>query len=498
MNNMKNFLDWLKINEATLKGSEGIPSDDYLKGIERKGLGLGTENQVRIPQAFGELMALVNTNDKICRGKEKELVALAKKLIQSQYGSIIDGVCELNIDLVKKGEIDMGESKLQEKEKEKQEEEEEKPKEKKKKISFKNLFKEEAPKEMPKEEVNKKLLKSETDKRKLANNIIQGEAKNTKYIIYSDDCKKGLESILGKKNGEELHKNLVRLTRIMDALDWLIPEEEQKRMWDQDATGFAGKVKVDWKKKPDSKPEEDQEEEEEEEENCSINKDGDIDKENAKENIEGGQAVINAYGTDFIMLIHEAVKGIYELIASSGQASDIEVAKAVALDADDLFNELEDLRYGPFIAADLRDFLNKNKDIEKHPNLREHFFGAMMLLDSEEFLDLMKGILMKTGEARKQVDSMIADIIKKLDEWELGQHIDLSKEEEEEEPDGEYADDVLNKLTKKEEKGDEGIDYSKLSKRELQEEIDAALDEEDYKKVDMLVKFLKESVKFRK
>lgn len=508
---MKNFLEWLKLNEeAKLKGNPGIPGEgedknepSYLRNAQTKGQEIARNNRVSFPQTYGELMPLVNKAMAMMRGKEKQIEKLAKDLIMSEYGSIIEGVAELDIQLVRQGTIDMDESKLKKNQKNKPSEKkdkEEKPK--KKGISFKNLFNNPNQEE---ESPNKdKEISMETHKRKIANNIIQGEAKNTKHIIHSDGCKEGLIEIFGDKDGKEIHKIFDRITKIMDAMDWVTPEDVQKQMWDEQAGGFAGKAQVKWDKKPDAAKdsEEDEDEEKEDEESCPncVNKEGDINKEEAKEALAGGKARIIAQGIDFPMLIHEAVKGIYELIASAGQAKDIEVAQAVALDADDLFNEMEDLRYGPMIAADLRDFVHQYKDIDAFPNLREHFFGKMILLPSEEFLSLMKGILMKTPEARKKVDDMLDEIVKELKEWELSGHLtNYEEEEEHSEEERSFGDDVLDRITKDDKlKTPTDIDYSKLSKRDLEDEINAALDAGNYELVGKLSKYLKENVRFRR
>jgi len=86
--------------------------------------------------------------------------------------------------------------------------------------------------------------------------------------------------------------------------------------------------------------------------------------------------VIKARGIDFPMLLHETVKGIYELIASVSQpgldASEEEIKKAqtVKLNVSSFMDEAEDFRTGPEIASDFRDFINENPDSSYSPNIR--------------------------------------------------------------------------------------------------------------------------------
>jgi hypothetical protein len=132
-------------------------------------------------------------------------------------------------------------------------------------------------------------------------------------------------------------------------------------------------------------------------------------------------------------------------------------------------------------------------------------------MPTEKFLELMRGILSKTGEAKTIVDrlvSKVADMIKQekddqaryeremdeyerqLKDWEeyqkSGQQEPTEKEEEDE----------IEKLIRnsgKEEVGDD--DYSTWSQKELMGEIDNALDDNNMDKVKMLSQYLKKESK---
>ena len=98
--------------EITIKGNQGVPGegkdkDDpkYLSNVERRArLRLG-DNGRPLPEDFElvhrygpRIMQLVQTSSRIIAGKEKELEDLAKEVIMSQYGAILDNV-ELDIHL---------------------------------------------------------------------------------------------------------------------------------------------------------------------------------------------------------------------------------------------------------------------------------------------------------------------------------------------------------------------------------------------------------------
>jgi hypothetical protein len=213
-----------------------------------------------------------------------------------------------------------------------------------------------------------------------------------------------------------------------------------------------------------------------------------------------GTPVIRARGIDFVMLIHETVKGIYELITSRGIPEDTELASNVFLNTETFEDEAEDFKYGPQIAADLRDFINANRKTDSYPNVREFVFGKMMEMDAESFLKLMKGVLMKTPESRSQIDRFIDEVISELEgydkevsKWEMEQKFADKPEETPEEdetglaPAGEEEDEIekLKRATAEREQ-----DYASMSPREINDLIDQALDEGDFERVRMLSGYL--------
>jgi hypothetical protein len=239
---------------------------------------------------------------------------------------------------------------------------------------------------------------------------------------------------------------------------------------------MAGAVKVDWKPK-------EKEEKEEDQDNFDNNEEPQIEE-------ESYTPVIRARGIDFPMLLHEAVKGIFELIAAVSQPGmdadekEIEMAETVKINVSSFEDEAEDFRTGPEIAADFRDFINKNDKSSYTPNMRAFIFGKMMdsnYMTSEDFLKLFRGILNETPEARRKVDQMIDEIIQELKSYDLGEVLP------------EYTDDEYEMPNNQEDSQEsDEVDYSQLSQRRIQELIDDALDSGNYDDVKMLSQFLKE------
>jgi hypothetical protein len=469
---MKKYNDFIK-EEIAIRGNSGIPGEagdnnpKYLNDVDNKG-----REEIRNAnprQLFDEIMRLAGRSTRFKVGKEKELEAFAEEIIRNAYSGILDDV-DLDIKFVRNGK------------------------------ECEEFMEDEDP-DMPtppKMSMDKN-LRMEVDKRKIANNITQGEAKNTKMIIEMPECKEGLQRILGERDGAEYHQILVDISRIANKLDWIIPVDAKADMMENAPEGMAGAVVTQYKpkkkKEEEEKPKEEKPKEEEDE---------------YEEETESFTPTIKARGVDFAMLIHETVKGIYELIASGGIPEDEKLAGNVMLNTSSFMDEAEDFKYGPYIAADLRDFINKNPNIDRYPNIRENVYGKLIKMPAEEFLKHMKNILLNSEEGRKIVDQLVDEFIEEMDEYEQEMKgfdsrqrlAEIEKEAEKnykDEDDGfpptsEEGEEEHNVNLLGEKKPDGPVDYSTMSQKEIQIEIDNALDNSDYERVGMLSKYLKEGM----
>ena len=487
---MKDFKKFLE--EVTIKGNPGVPNEgdkqpgdkDYLKDTESRAKArLGLSGRETPMQFGGRLMQLVGQSQQMTRGREEDLENLAKEIIIQNYGEILDGV-ELDIKLVRSGsQIAQF---MQDCEEEQDDDNEEAPK-------FRQI--------QDPATINK------IHKAKLGNNIIQGEAKNTKNIIAMQEVKDGLVDIFGPQ-ADQILNMWKEMSNLADKMDWIIPIEVKADMMERAPQGMAGAVSVDWK--PKQKEEAEEKEESDDDFADRILRDlaaGDEpdeeDKEEFGEEVQGATPRIRARGIDFPMLIHETVKGIYELIASiqfpaeGSSEEEIKMAQTVKLNVSSFEDEAEDFRTGPEIAADFRDFINANPDAE-HPNMRAFIFGKLMdsnYISDADFLQLFRGILNKTPDARRKIDEMIAEVNQELNQYELGQVLDV------EEPNydfdnGSYEEEEDTMMPSKSEpevtQQQSEIDYSELTQRELTDLIDDALDAGDFTKVKMLSQYMKE------
>ena len=482
---MKDFKKFLE--EVTIKGNPSVPGEggkqpgdkDYLKDTEARAKArLGLSGRENPGQIGGRLMQLLQQSQQVTRGHEEDLENLAKEIILQNYGEILDGV-ELDIKLLRSGgQIAKF---MKDCEEEQDDDNEESP-------NFR-MVKDPAT-------INK------IHKAKLGNNIIQGEAKNTKNIIAMQEVKSGLVDIFGPQS-EEILNMWKEMSSLADKMDWIIPIDVKADMMERHPEGMAGAVSVDWK--PNQKEEKEEKEEESSEDFAKRILDdlanGDEpdeeDKEEFAEEVQGATPRIRARGIDFPMLIHETVKGIYQLIASiqfpaeDASKEEIEMAQTVKLNISSFEDEAEDFRTGPEIAADFRDFINVNTEA-KHPNMRAFIFGKMMdsnYISDVDFLKLFRGILNKTPDARIKIDEMIDEVNKELNQYELGQVIDVEEPNYEEEEEDTM---IPGRAEQEVPQQQSEIDYSELTQRELADLIDVALDKKDFKRVEMLAQYMKE------
>lgn len=438
------------LNEASLQGNPAIPgeggkSGSYLADVEAEVARRNEDFQRRYGRDIPKFMSYVQEVRAMQKNHEKELEALAEKAIRLFYGDIL-GDTKLNIRFPKSSEI-------------------------------KNMA-EKVPVE-PSQEALEALkdedLISKIHARKIQNNITQGEAKNVKLILNLEEVANGFTEIFGRELGNKYKDTLNKITEIAGFFDWHIPMEVQKEMWTRNKSGFSGSVQISW-----TEPEGEDSEDLAQKLVDELIESPDLPKEEAEELFDQIEPTITAIGTDFAMLIHETVKGIYDLITSAAIPDDPAEAETVLMNTDTLADELEDLRYGPEMAGDLRDFLNQFSEMDQVPNFREKVFGKMVLLSKEDpkkFLDIICNILQENEIAKSQVQNFVDEVVQ---EWK-----DYTKTKTEydleEEPLGNEPDEEVD------------VDYESLSKKEIQQLIDQALEDRDFIKVRELSKYLKES-----
>jgi len=101
--------------------------------------------------------------------------------------------------------------------------------------------------------------------------------------------------------------------------------------------------------------------------------------------------VIKARALCFPMLVHEIVKGLYEIVGTQGFGQDKEQNKAIIGAVDKVSNEPRDFQYGKFIYDKLNDlYFDSNIDDAR---VRELFFTEVYKLGETEFISFIENAL---------------------------------------------------------------------------------------------------------
>lgn len=122
------------------------------------------------------------------------------------------------------------------------------------------------------------------------------------------------------------------------------------------------------------------------------------------------QFVIKARAICFPMLVHEIVKGLYEIVGTEGFGADKEKNQAIIGAVDKLSNEPRDFQYGKFIYDAISDLYNSGNIND--PRVRELLFTEIYKLPEEEFIPFIENAIngVLTNEQKKWVADTMRDI----------------------------------------------------------------------------------------
>lgn len=430
MNNLDKFN---QIFEANIRDNKGIPQY-YIDDIDQKG-------KEKYSDGFDPMktMQLMHKITNSIQGKEEELVDAVKEIIIEQYGSILDGV-DLDLKIVKPNDSEKREMTN-----------------KFVNTPYDAKFQLDVELEEEGKEVQVEADINEIDKRKILNALMQGEALNVHSLLHNN--KEKLNSIV-----PNIVEDSLELIKLNHPLYW---DENMPKMHElgdmptppnMNPMDMANAMEVEYNQSQD----------EESEEN------------NIKPSIK-------VRALDVVMIIHETVKGIYELIMANAlpNEDDSELKKTmyrkVIAETDTLKDEHEDIMYGEFIAADLRDYIYRFLD--EHypnsldiPNIREFVYGGLASLEANKFLDFMKKVLTEDIESADFIlkkTKIVDNIIKEFDDFNNSSDIES------------YENDDQNNIE------DTILDYSEMSQSELTKALNAALDDGDLETAKEIGKFIK-------
>jgi hypothetical protein len=135
---------------------------------------------------------------------------------------------------------------------------------------------------------------------------------------------------------------------------------------------------------------------------------------------EAQQFVIKAKAICFPMLVHEIVKGLYEIVGTEGFGADKEKNQAIINQIDKVSNEPRDLQYGKFIYDAISKIYNDSNVDD--PRVRELFFAELYKLTDDEFFPFIENAIndeLKPLQKKWATDTM-KDIAKDLTKDDTG------------------------------------------------------------------------------
>ena len=225
----------------------------------------------------------------------------------------------------------------------------------------------------------------ERAKRRMINALIGGAAKKGQYMYH-----------MVSQRLNEIDPNLIELygitTAIVDHLYWLYSEETLEAMSGQGGSEL-GTSEIDNQTDPPT---------------------------------------VKARGANFPTLVHELVKGVYEVFGTHGLPDDPRQAEMVMGAEDTVPAEAWDLKLGPVFW----ELLQKSYPIEilteedmKH--IQHYLFMRLSAMPAEEFFQLFREVLEEKQSGKDKIQRMVNEIVRELEE---------NDEDEEED------DDILSQL----------------------------------------------------
>jgi len=299
-------------------------------------------------------------------------------------------------------------------------------------------------------------LEIEVDKRNIINALMQGASKKGHYIFHMvadelDEIDPRLMGLYGK------------LMSLADFQYWVIPDQAMGGQ-------VGGTEKIKWVEVDDeeeSEPSLDDEEEKEEEKEMEPR--------------------IEAKAWIFPLLVHELIKGSMELAASNwGEGHlDFEEQKHVIDRADTIEGEIWGMRLGPGMWGKFVECIDP-----KDYGIKQWLFHELTKLPAEQFHKFIKEILSQSGKC-SEVISHLKELHDADSDEELEDFIMGDEESFEDGLDDLMVDAGVEEPTEPTQKDEpREVDYSEMSKIEIQSMIDDALDTGDFDTVGKLHKYL--------
>lgn len=149
---------------------------------------------------------------------------------------------------------------------------------------------------------------------------------------------------------------------------------------------------------------------------------------------------IIAKGLFFPVLIHEIIKGVYEVLGTQGLPDDPRAAEMVMGSQDTLPYEIWDLRLGPVIWERFTAAYPENLYEDDMREIQNYLFSRFSSLSTEEFFEVAKEILTNSDKGQKILQRMVDEIIEELRQYDFEDALGSQEDDDDEEDDDEFRD----------------------------------------------------------
>ena len=127
---------------------------------------------------------------------------------------------------------------------------------------------------------------------------------------------------------------------------------------------------------------------------------------------------IRAKGLFFPVLVHELIKGVYEVLGTQGLPDDPKAAEMVMGQTDTLPYEVWDLRLGPVIWRKFTEAYPEKLYDDDMREIQNYLFSRFSALSTDEFFEVARLILSGSPQGKKILERMVNDIISELKQQE--------------------------------------------------------------------------------
>jgi nitrate reductase assembly molybdenum cofactor insertion protein NarJ len=228
----------------------------------------------------------------------------------------------------------------------------------------------------------------EKAKRRFMNSIIQGASKKGHYMFE-----------LVRDEIERINPQLMNLYGVsmasLDYLYWLYPEQVVQQMA-ASGEGQAGQEEVDLQTDPPT---------------------------------------VKAKAISFPILVHELLKGVYDILGAHGLPDDPRRAEMVKGSEDTLPAEIWDIRLGPIFWEKFLETYPDELFEEDKKHIQNYLFSRFSMISASEFLALSKEILAGTQKGKSAIKRMVDEITNELKQQDYEKAIGDYEDEDEEDDD---------------------------------------------------------------